>query len=109
MFIFSKIVGFLLDPFIWIMMLVILSMSVRDHLWRRVIRRTAIVLFLFFSNSYIIHNIWEAYQYKPVTFPRGQRYEAAIVLGGMAGYDESIRRSFFGHASDRFILSGTLL
>lgn len=108
MFIISKIVGFLLDPFIWIMILVVISVLIRDHFWRRISRRTAIVLFLFFSNSYIINNIWEAYQYKPVTLPRGQRYEAGIVLGGMAGYDERIRKGFFGQASDRFIQAARL-
>ncbi|HEX5667421.1 MAG TPA: hypothetical protein VFX73_01390, partial [Chitinophagaceae bacterium] len=66
MFIVSKVIGFLLDPFIWILLLIILSVFVNDSKWKRMLRRTALLCFLLFSNNYIVNNTWNLYQWKPV-------------------------------------------
>jgi uncharacterized SAM-binding protein YcdF (DUF218 family) len=105
-FVISKIIGFLLDPFLWILLLVAAYFLVRDDVHKRRLRSAAIILFLFFSNSFIIDNIWAKYQWKAVQL--NTTFQTGILLGGMAGYDESTNQGFFGSASDRFIQAARL-
>lgn len=108
MFILSKIVGFLIDPFLWIIIIMILSVFINDNLWKKFCRRLALAMFLSFSNNYIVNNIWNRYQWQPVTITPGTKYEYGIILGGMVGYDEGLKQGFFGQASDRFIQTARL-
>ena len=108
MFIVSKVIGFLLDPFIWILLLIIVSVFVNDSKWKRMLRRTALLCFLLFSNNYIVNNTWNAYQWKPVNLEPNSIYRSGIVLGGLAGYDEDLKQGFFSQASDRFIQAARL-
>lgn len=108
MFIISKIIGYLLDPFIWILLLLVISMVVIDDKLKRICRRLALVLFIIFSNNYIVNNVWNSYQHKPVDLPKDSKYQYGIVLGGLAGYDEELKRGFFSQASDRFIQAARL-
>lgn len=108
MFILSKIIGFLLDPFLWILTLAVIFLFVRDRLYKKRLRNLLLLLFLFFSNPYIIDNIWLRYQWKPVQLPAGKSYQTGILLGGMAGYDENSRQGYFGPAADRFIQAARL-
>jgi uncharacterized SAM-binding protein YcdF (DUF218 family) len=107
-FVISKIIGFLLDPLLWILLLLVAYLIVKDDLWKRNLRSIAIVLFLFFSNPYIIDNLWNNYQWKPVELASGSTYQTGILLGGMAGYDTRWGFGFFGSASDRFIQAARL-
>jgi uncharacterized SAM-binding protein YcdF (DUF218 family) len=108
MFIVSKIIGFLLDPFIWILLLLLASIPVYDSQWKKILRRSALFCFLIFANNYIINNAWNSYQWKPVTLVHGSIYQSGIILGGLAGYDEELHQGFFSQASDRFIQTARL-
>lgn len=108
MFILSKIVGFLIDPFMWITILLVISAFIIDNRWKKICRRLALVMFLFFSNNYIVNNIWHRYQWQPVTIAPDIKYQYGIVLGGLVGYDEEIKQGFFNKTSDRFIQAARL-
>lgn len=108
MFIISKIVGFLIDPFLWIIILLLISVIIIDNRWKKICRRSALLMFLFFSNIYIVNNIWNRYQWQPVTIAPGTKYQYGIILGGLVGYDEDLKQGFFGQASDRFIQTARL-
>jgi uncharacterized SAM-binding protein YcdF (DUF218 family) len=105
-FIVSKIIGFLLDPFLWILVLAALYVFVKDDVYKRTLRTTAVLVFLLFSNPYIINNIWDRYQSKPAHLVQG--YQTGILLGGMAGHDEMTGEGYFGSAADRFIQAARL-
>jgi uncharacterized SAM-binding protein YcdF (DUF218 family) len=66
------------------------------------------VVFLFFSNSYIINNIWNLYQAQPVRLSKQESFDAGIVLGGISGFDTTINQGFFGASADRFIQTARL-
>jgi uncharacterized SAM-binding protein YcdF (DUF218 family) len=108
MFIISKVIGYLLDPFIWILVFLLASVFIHDNRWKKIIRRTTLICFLFFSNNYIINKAWNSYQWKPVTLAPGSVYQSGIILGGLAGYDEELHQGFFSQASDRFIQAARL-
>ena len=63
----------------------------------------ALILMLFFTNSWIIQNLMLRYQTNPKPMAAGEQYSAGILLGGLAGYDESYKQGFFNQSSDRFI------
>jgi len=62
-----------------------------------------ILAFIFFSNGWILNNVWNRYQSKPLDIDQIKPCSAGILLGGLAGYDETLKKGFFNQTSDRFI------
>lgn len=103
MFVFSKIIGILLNPLLWIVLLFITAWFIKNSLRKTQTARLAVILLLFFTNSWIIQNLMLGYQTSPKPMAGGEQYSAGILLGGLAGYDETYKQGFFNQASDRFI------
>ncbi len=103
MFVISKIVAFFLHPFVWIVMLLLAAWLSRNANRKKTLLKTALVLFIIFSNSYIPKYIWYQYQSPYNEMKPGEKYSAGILLGGFVNYDEKNRRAFFNNSSDRFI------
>ena len=103
MFIISKIISFFIDPVIWIVLLLIAGWLVRNRRTKKRLYIWALATFLIFSNGWILNNVWNAYQAKPVDIETLKPCSAGILLGGLAGYDEALKRGFFNQTSDRFI------
>jgi uncharacterized SAM-binding protein YcdF (DUF218 family) len=108
MFVISKITGFFLHPFVWVVLLLLASWITRNPSRRKILLRLTLFVFLFFSNSYIPKNIWYRYQWPYNEMKPGEKYTAGILLGGFVSYDEKSNRSFFNHSSDRFIQAARL-
>lgn len=62
-----------------------------------------LLLFLFFSNPYIIHKIVIAWQYPLKEMKQGEQYETGILLAGFVGFETKTKQGYYGGASDRFI------
>jgi uncharacterized SAM-binding protein YcdF (DUF218 family) len=103
MFILSKIISFFIDPVIWIVLLLTIGWLVRNRRLKKRLYLWSIIVFLFFSNGWIVNNIWNLYQSQPVEIDTIKPCSAGILLGGLAGYDESLKKGFFNQTSDRFI------
>jgi uncharacterized SAM-binding protein YcdF (DUF218 family) len=103
MFVFSKIIGILLNPLLWVVLLTITAWFTKNTVRKRQTTGLALILMLFFTNSWIIQNLMLRYQTNPKTMAAGEQYSAGILLGGLAGYDESYKQGFFNQSSDRFI------
>ena len=56
-FIASKILSFLIDPFLWIVIFIILALVARKKYRRNKYLWTGFVLFIFFSNTFIYNSI----------------------------------------------------
>jgi len=102
-FVLSKILGYLIKPFNLILIFLVISLFVKNELWKRRLRWTALVFFLFFSNGIIFNEcllLWE----KPA-IPISQLdddYDLAVVLGGTTDVDrEPNDRLFFHKGADR--------
>lgn len=63
----------------------------------------ALAIALFFSNPWIIDNIFYHYEARPVSLPKDRQYQSGIVLGGFMSYDDATGEAYFNEASDRFI------
>jgi uncharacterized SAM-binding protein YcdF (DUF218 family) len=98
----------MLDPMLWVLIILALAWIARNRQWKKRLYTIAILLFLFFSNGWIINNIWYRYQWQPVDLKQEESYAAGILLGGLAGYDEYRKRGVFNMSSDRFIQAARL-
>ncbi|RZL46953.1 MAG: YdcF family protein [Pedobacter sp.] len=99
-FILSKIFLFLLMPFVWAIALFILALSSKKPVRRKRFLVCGVVVLLFFSNGFIIGRIFNAYEAK---YPKFQKYDVGIVLGGFAGINKRNNQVSFGFSGDRFL------
>lgn len=106
-FVLSKVLYFLLVPFWWIVILLVWMWRARSPRLKRILLIISLVLAVVFTNPFIYRALVLKWQSRPVTLPPGKKYDAGIVLGGMAGYDR-YERGHFGSSADRFIQTANL-
>lgn len=100
-FIFSKILAFLISPLTWVFALFLAAFFIKDKLRQKKLCISAIVLLYIFSNPFLVD---EAMRHWEVTTPdlkSTQKYEYAIVLGGMSWYDARQDKPQFLRSADR--------
>lgn len=101
-YIFSKILIYFLNPFLWILFFLILSFVVSDKKLKKRFLIISTVLFLLFTNKFLLNQFSKQWDIKISAVQPNQVYSCAIVLGGMASEDEN-GKGFFNGSSDRFI------
>jgi len=106
-FILSKILFFLLVPFWWIVILYVWMRLSKSPRVKKNLSVIIIVIAVVFTNPVIYHTLVSQWQPRPVKLPTDKKYDAGIVLGGMAGYDKN-ERGYFGNNADRFIQTANL-
>ncbi len=106
-FILSKILYFLLVPFYWIIILLIWRWFSKNQALKKRLLILAILFLVVFTNPCIYNMSNLAWQSKPINLSTDKKYEAGILLGGMAGYDKN-NRGYFGDNADRFIQTANL-
>jgi uncharacterized SAM-binding protein YcdF (DUF218 family) len=103
MFILSKIVFFLLNPALWVLLASLVAWKTRNPYRRKRWLAAALFIFVFFSSPLVVHRFIKLHQWQPMPMKPGEKFEAGILLGGVLGYDENYKEAFFMGASDRFI------
>ena len=103
MFILSKLIGLLLSPAFWVILILFSAWVTHSPYKRKRRLGWALVVFLFFSNPYLAKRITQWYQSAPMPMEANERYDAGLLLGGMMSYDEPSATAYFNSASDRFI------
>lgn len=102
----AKLYLFLLAPFNWILMTVILAVILRRKRISQVLFIVSIVLLIVFGNRIIYNRVMLKWQPRPVALNSGA-YEAGVVLGGMTWVEEG-EKGYFRSGADRFIQTLTL-
>ncbi|WP_320465539.1 YdcF family protein [Pedobacter sp. CFBP9032] len=95
-FILSKILIFILRPIVWVVAIFIVAFFLKKR--RKQFLLVGILLFLFFSNSFIVGKITNSYE---AEYPKLQHYDVGILLGGYSYYNERAHQIAFGQSSDR--------
>ena len=108
MFILSKVLSFFLNPFIWITILLIISILSADQRRRKKLIIISLSITLFFSNPLLINLILIQFQADPMPMKSEEQYEVGVVLGGMVSFDEVNSTPHFNQSSDRFIQTALL-
>ncbi len=101
-FILSKIALFFLLPINWILFLFFLRLVIKNAVYKKRILYTLIFLALLLSNTYIYSVVVYAWQINKSELVPGKKYEAGIMIGGLAGYDK-YKEGHFNGVCDRFI------
>lgn len=103
-FIISKILSFLSNPLVWIILIGGYGFLIKNTIRRKRLITVAVSCLFFFSNSFILDEVmrkWEcpAYDREEITEP----YDYGIVLTGMASYDSQLDRLDFKDGIDRML------
>ena len=82
-FIFSKFVGFLLQPLSWILLLLIIALMTRRPRRRKRALVLGVVIILVFSNKFLFTTVLKQWEIETPTMDQVQQnYDIGILLGG---------------------------
>jgi len=101
-YIFSKIIGLLINPILWILTLLLCGLFFKKPPLKRKFYLSSIILILVFSNSFILNEVLRLWE-PDATFSSEleESYDYGIVLSGMVWYDSETERTNFLQSSDR--------
>jgi uncharacterized SAM-binding protein YcdF (DUF218 family) len=103
-FILSKILAFIITPLTWVAGLLLYSWFTKNEKRKRKCFAAALIVLLFFSNSFILEEFMRAWEISAKPYSElKEPYDAAIVLGGVLMYDENMDRLQFVRSSDRLM------
>lgn len=102
-YVLSKLLNFLLMPYSWLSILLIIMLLVKSDKLRKIATVLFVFIFFFFSNSYISLKFMDRWEYPVSQSTPEPQYEYGIMLGGVTEYDSHIDRLEFNASSDRFI------
>ncbi len=101
-FYLSKLLAFLLSPTVWVIALLTYSLFTKVEGRARKLRISALILLYLCSNAFLVDECFRAWE--PVTedYDLGkQKYEGAIVLGGIGNVDLRLEKINFSYSGDR--------
>lgn len=100
-FIFSKILAFLISPLVWIFTLSITAFFAKDKIRKKKLCIAAAIILYVFSNPFLVDEAMRQWEVTTPDLKPTQKYEYAIVLGGMSWYDARQDRPQFLRSGDR--------
>src|SRR5687768_1615168 len=102
-FILSKILNFIITPVVWIFSLFLFAVFSKNQKVKRKTLLAAFIIFCSLTNPFIFNEamrLWEI----PVTKDEHlEKYDAAIVLGGMLYHDQVLNRTQYKKGVDRLL------
>ncbi|RYE24103.1 MAG: YdcF family protein [Sphingobacteriales bacterium] len=99
-FFLSKMLVYLLYPLSWVLVLLLCALIFKKK--RKFFNIAALVVFLIFSNGFLLNKVCYAWDIAPVELPAGSKYNCAIILGGFQSEDKN-EKGYFNTSADRFI------
>ncbi len=102
-FFLSKVLLFLISPFFWLVIgVIVLFRTKRERLKRRL--KIAIpVFFFFFTNTVILLEFMRSWEIPGTKLTQVTHHKVAVVLGGMFEYDSQMERLSIRRGGDRII------
>ncbi len=102
-FIFSKILAFLLVPFVIIFLLLVASFFMRRNLvWKKRFFGMALAMFFFFGNNFIANEVILLWEIPATKFSDVREHEWALLLTGVTKYEVGpTDRVYFNRGADR--------
>lgn len=92
----------ILSPANWIIILLIAGYFLRKASCKKACYGIALLIFLLFSNGWLLDWYAKKWQPAPTVIPRGATYSCGIVAGGFASPDDN-GNGYFNSTADRFI------
>lgn len=101
-FILSKIFYFFLQPLVWVGILITLYFLIKNKKWKQRLKWSTLAILLIFSNPALLKislYFWEIHAVQEDEI--NDNYELAVVLGGMAEWDNDVQRISCRRGIDR--------
>lgn len=102
-FILSKVLSFALQPLIWVLVLLVLSLSTKVEKRKKRYRIGSLVVLLFFSNQFVFNEVSRLWENQFPAFTTSEKYDVAVVLGGISSYDKIHQQTAFYGNSERLM------
>ncbi len=103
-FILSKLLQFFLMPLLWVLAFLLLSIFIRNTVWKRTFLLIATGLLLVFSNLFLENEAMRAWEIGAKPMNEVKNYDAAIILTGVTAFREDIPdRVHTRKGADRFL------
>jgi uncharacterized SAM-binding protein YcdF (DUF218 family) len=103
-FVLSKILFYLLMPATWIAASLLWCLLDKNAFRKKIALWSALILFFFFSNVWIVNQAFLWWESKPVLIKELPSYELGIVLTGVMNHDKEPRdRVHFHKGADRVL------
>jgi uncharacterized SAM-binding protein YcdF (DUF218 family) len=106
-FILSKVLLFILSPYLWVCALLLLTFFAKNTKRKRKLFITTLIVMYLFSCPLLLTLMAKAWGVSNSLQKVNKTYSCVIVLGGFTSYDEK-ENGYFNGAADRFI-QGILL
>ena len=100
-FLLSKILSFLIDPFFWIVVLLLASLLHKRKYLRRRFLSFGLLFLIFFSNPFMYKSINDLWTMNYVDLD--EKYDYGILLGGMIDIESSPENILFLKNNDRLL------
>ena len=104
-FIISKLYSFLLTPFVWLFLLMLIMLITKNQKRLKKLMIITFCIFYFFSNSFIAGEFVDLWEFNMTPKEKlAQSYDVGIVLGGgMIQIDKKLNRLIFRNNVDRIM------
>ncbi|WP_066838629.1 YdcF family protein [Rufibacter ruber] len=103
-FVLSKTLQYLVMPLLWIVALLGFGLISKKQARNRKALWLAVAALLFFTNPFLINEVWLAWEPEPVLMQEVPHYDAAVVLTGVTRGDKSPHdRTHYGEGSERIL------
>jgi len=104
-FFLSKILGYLTQPIVIVVLLVFLGLLIKKERWKKRIFYSAFFLLLFFSNPLIINFLLNQWELPTKPYAEIKEYKVGVVLTGIASTHANAPtdRVYFSHSADRIV------
>ncbi len=102
-FILSKLLDFLINPLLWVLLLLFLGLNLKSKRWRKIFWIWGIGLGILFSNHFFANLAMLAWEIPPTPLDQiEQSYEVGVVLTGVTLSRKSPKdRTYFKQGADR--------
>lgn len=101
-FVLSKLLSILISPLFWLVLTLLLWLLLKNKKWKKKFKISFVVLFFLFTNKFTalqFQRLWEVEGTKIENVDND--YDVAIVLGGMAEFNNDLNRISIRKGSDR--------
>jgi uncharacterized SAM-binding protein YcdF (DUF218 family) len=100
-FILSKLLAFILSPFLIIFTLFLVSLVARSEFWSKRFRKIALTALIIFSLPFPISFLLSLWETPGVKIEQVGNYELGVVLSGMVEYNNDLKRLSVRRGADR--------
>lgn len=101
-FLFSKVLLFMISPFVWAMILLLFALFTKKPNRKRNYLIFSFLVLLLFSNEFLYSEAGRTWEAKPTKIENLDKYDYAVLLGGFSSYDTAYSKISFTEAADRF-------